>query len=231
MSAATIIAELGLSCPDSGSFYICQGAQTQFIGCCTVDPCADDTGDCPQDSLRYSSYSKDNYVSIPAENCASPHNSSSWYTCANADPPFIGCCASNPCNAGCSTDDLLAARIDDDPSNASVFLTPTTTGASSSSTGSAASSSASGDNDSTSLSTGAIVGVAIGSSFAALIAAIVLFFCYKRREKAKKANLLASVQPDPYATPGTYLPSPYQGELATGPHLSTQTTDSQLLHC
>lgn len=219
MSAVSIIAELGLTCPHGGSFYICQGAETQFLGCCTMDPCASGKGYCPQDSLRYSSYSKDNYISIPPENCDSPYNSSSWYTCSNADPPFMGCCASNPCNAGCSNDDLLAARVDDDPSNASVFLTATATTTSGStaisSAGSAATSSASSDNGSTSLSTGAIVGIAIGSSFTALIAAVVLFLCYKRREKAKKTDLIASGQPSPYGTPGAYLPSPYQDSFGS----------------
>lgn len=212
MSDTSVIAKLGLSCPEGGSFYVCKGAKTQFLGCCTVDPCSDGTGDCPQDSLRYSSYSKDSYISIPSENCASPHNSSSWYTCSNAEPPFLGCCASNPCNDGCSQDDLLAARVDDDPSNASVFLTATASSATSSTT-----STSDGEN-STSLSTGAIVGVAIGSSFAALIAAVLLFFCYKRRERSRKNELGASGQPENLGTPGLYVPSPYQGEFAALTH-------------
>ncbi|KUI54698.1 hypothetical protein VP1G_02124 [Cytospora mali] len=200
MSTASIIAELGLNCPDGGSFYICQGAGTQFLGCCTMDPCASGTGYCPQDSLRYSAYNKDSYVSIPEENCASPHNSSSWYTCANASPPFMGCCASNPCNEGCSQDDLLAARIGDDPAHASVFLTATAT---STSSGTTSTSAASGDDGSTSLSTGAIVGVAIGSALTALIAAILLFFWYKRREANKNKRLVSSGQ-------SNAIPSPYQ---------------------
>lgn len=206
MTVASRTTDLGLTCPSGGSFHVCQGAITQFIGCCAIDPCGDGNGDCPQEYLRYSSYSKDSYVNIPAQSCVSPYNSSSWYTCSNADPPFLGCCASNPCNAGCSADDLLAARLSDDSSDTGVFLTATASTA-------AATSASSGDHGSTSLSRGAIVGIAIGSALGVLIGAVALFFCYKRREKAKKDRLVAAGQPSPNGTPGTYLPSPYQGEL------------------
>ncbi|ROW01907.1 hypothetical protein VMCG_05531 [Cytospora schulzeri] len=230
MSAASTKTGLGLTCPDGGDFYVCQDAETQFLGCCTIDPCASGKGYCPQDSLRNSSYSKDSYISIPPENCASPYNSTSWYTCSGVTPPFMGCCASNPCrNNGCPSDDLLAARVDDDPSNASVFLTATGTAPSSTASSSA-------DNSSTSLSTGAIVGIAIGSSFTALIAAVILFLCYKRREKAKHV-LVAAGQSDAAqaGTPGMYLPSPYQDSfgspgLSPVPPYSVQLYSNEKMH-
>ncbi|ROW15083.1 hypothetical protein VPNG_03412 [Cytospora leucostoma] len=98
MSNESVIAKFGLSCPYGGSFFICEGAQTQFLGCCTEDPCAGDVGHCHQTSLRYSSFSKDRYLNIKRENCAYPYDWNTWWTCQGAQPPFMGCCASNPCN-------------------------------------------------------------------------------------------------------------------------------------
>lgn len=208
MSKGNPIADLGLSCPYGGSFYICKDAKYRFIGCCTENPCADGTGDCPQDALRYSSYNKDAYRDIPKESCVAPHNDSTWYTCQELVPPFMGCCASNPCaNGGCPAKDLLAARLDDEPTNAAPFLTSTSTSDASSSGGSG----------SGGLSTGAIVGVAIGSAVAVLIVVGILFFVYRRREKRRRDELAAKAQPNADGTPGVYMPSPYQDSMGSPP--------------
>ncbi|KAH8749318.1 hypothetical protein F5883DRAFT_694997 [Diaporthe sp. PMI_573] len=98
MSEGNAMADFGVSCPYGGTFYNCKDAESQFLGCCTENPCVDGTGYCPQPALRYSSYSQDSYRSIPPQNCVTPHNESSWYTCSGAVPPFMGCCASNPCS-------------------------------------------------------------------------------------------------------------------------------------
>ena len=203
MSEGNPMSDFGLSCPYGGTFYICKDAKSKFLGCCTEDPCVDGTGYCPQSALRYSSYSQDSYRSIPPENCVAPHNESTWYTCSGAVPPFMGCCASNPCTEdGCPVEDLLAARVDDDPTNAAPFLSSTST-----------SDASSGDGDSGGLSTGAIVGIAIGSALAVLIVVGILFFIYKRREKRRRDELAAKAQPNADGTPGVYMPSPYQGKL------------------
>lgn len=210
MSSGNPIADLGLSCPDGGSFYICKEAKSRFIGCCTENPCTDGTGDCPQSALRYSSFNKDAYRDVPQESCAAPHNESTWYTCTGISPPFMGCCASNPCaNEGCPAKDLLAARLSDEPTNAAPFLTSTST----------ADASSSSDNSSRGLSTGAIVGIAIGSALAVLIVVGILFFMYRRREKRRRDELAAKVQPNADGTPGIYMPSPYQGESMATPLL------------
>ncbi|KAI3393010.1 hypothetical protein diail_4889 [Diaporthe ilicicola] len=208
MSEGNPMADFGLSCPYGGTFYICKDAKSQFLGCCTEDPCADGTGYCPQNALRYSSYSQDSYRSIPQENCVAPHNESTWYTCSSAVPPFMGCCASNPCtNEGCPEEDLLAARVDDDPTNAAPFLTATSTSNASSSSGKV----------SGGLKTQAIVGIAVGSALAVLIAAAIVFCFYKRREKKRRDELAAGGQQNGDGTPGVYMASPYQDSMGSPP--------------
>lgn len=171
--------DLGLSCPAKGQFYACDTAKIRFVGCCTIDPCADGSGNCPQSSLASTSFSSDYYASIPPQNCAAPRNSSNWWTCAGSQP-FLGCCDINPCqNSGCPTASLLPAILSDDASNAEVFI------ASSTST-TAASPGSSGYT----LPLGAIIGIVIGC--AALVAIILAFVAYRcgwiRRKKQEKGN-------------------------------------------
>lgn len=187
---STSTSDLGLSCPSKGKFYVCENAAIRFIGCCTVDPCADGSGSCPQSSLAPTSFSSDHYDSIPAQNCAAPSNSSHWFTCKSSQP-FLGCCSVNPCeNSGCPTASLLAATLSDDASNAQVFLSEASSSASATPTPSASStpdSSSSGY----SLSLGAILGIAIGCT--ALIAILLALLAYRcgwlaRHRKQKEAN-------------------------------------------
>lgn len=204
MSESIAVADFGLSCPRGGKFYSlsCKDAHIQFIGCCTEDPCIDGTGICRQSALRYSSYSKDTYLKIDAQSCVAPYNKTSWYTCSSANPPFIGCCASDPCNSeGCPEEDLLAARVSDNATEAAPFLTSTSTSDASSSGGSG----------SGGLSKGAVAGIAVGSALAVLIVVGILFFFYRRREKRKPDELAAKAQSNADGTPGVYMPSPYQG--------------------
>ncbi|KAI0455597.1 hypothetical protein F5B21DRAFT_185477 [Xylaria acuta] len=120
------ISHLGLSCPFGGDFYICQGSKIQFLGCCDVDPCS--SSECPSSALHPAGFNAHRYDEIPSQSCVgSTSPSSSWYTCING-PTFLGCCASDPCNneGVCPEDNLMGARLADDRSSASVFLTATT---------------------------------------------------------------------------------------------------------
>lgn len=181
-------------CPQGGDFYVCQGKKTQFLGCCTSDPCSDGSGDCPQTSLRYTSYNADDYDAIPPEECVS---TGLWYTCSAISTAFMGCCLENPCrNNGCTQGNLTAARLSDITSDAAPFMT----------------SAAAASGDMKMLSTGAIVGIAIGASLGALILGILLFLFYRRHERRRELRRDELHQSTPGSTPGVYVPSPYQGK-------------------
>ncbi|KAF3354168.1 3-hydroxy-3-methylglutaryl-coenzyme A reductase [Verticillium dahliae VDG1] len=102
---------LGLSCPEGGHFYICEGDATEFIGCCNSNPCGDNDGNCPTSDLRVSSFSSNRYANIPAQSCDDARGARIWWTCRDNKPPFLGCCASNPCGEGCPQDHLIAAVL------------------------------------------------------------------------------------------------------------------------
>ncbi|KAG8161252.1 hypothetical protein KVR01_009516 [Diaporthe batatas] len=197
MSGTSAMADFGLSCPQGGTFYSCSEATHHFIGCCTENPCIDGTGYCPQTSLRYTSYNKDSYRSILPQSCVAPYNESTWYTCSEIDSPFMGCCSSNPCaDGGCPQKDLLAAQVSDIEENAAPFM---------------ASASSSGGG----LSKGAIAGIAVGCAAAVLIVVGILFLLYRRREKRRRDELASKAQPNAEATPGVYMPSPYQDSMGS----------------
>lgn len=190
----------GISCPNGGNFYVCQGNVTQFLGCCDVNPCSNGKGSCPDTSLHNISYSAAIYDLVPPQACV---DDGLWYTCKETSPPFMGCCLTNPCQTGgCYGNNVTAARLSDNTTYASAFETAT------------ASDPASSDSNShsSSLSTGAIVGIAIGGAVAALIVGVVLFCCYKRQAGKRRQRLVAQSQPGPNGTPGIYVPSPYQGK-------------------
>ncbi|PSR81732.1 hypothetical protein BD289DRAFT_32640 [Coniella lustricola] len=202
------VSSLGLTCPDGGHFYVCQGNTTQFLGCCAVDPCAAGTGSCPQASLRNTSYTSDDYESIPAQACVASSSSSSsssslplWYTCADTTPPFLGCCeGENPCvTGGCGgrNGTLTAARLSDNVTDALPFMTVT-------------SSSGQGDKM-VMLSTRATVGIAVGSALGALALGVILFLVYRRRERKKQAEEQQKATAGPNRMPTVYdMGTPYQ---------------------
>ncbi|KAI1097279.1 hypothetical protein F4804DRAFT_181851 [Jackrogersella minutella] len=185
-------ADLGLSCPSKGKFYVCDQADIRFIGCCTVDPCADGSGVCPQSDLAAASFSSDHYNDIPAQNCAQPNNATEWYTCKSSQP-YLGCCNVNPCSSsGCPTAALLPATLSDNTADAQVFLatsSPTPSGSSG-----------------YSLPLGAILGIALG--LAALVAVLLAIWAYKcgwlarRRNNGKEKDGAASH----YGSQGPYSP-------------------------
>ena len=212
-------ARYGLSCPTGGSFYICAEAETRFIGCCEEDPCSDENrGSCPDDALHPASFSASNYIDIPGQDCVEPYNTSTWWTCQGATPPFMGCCSENPCNEGCRRADLLPARLSDNEENAAPFLD------SSPPPSSTASTLPDADTEDTGSQTGLIVGVTMGG-IVVLIAGIALFLWRRRRrEKAQIAYNEDGVQSHPpqhQLPPGGDQPmsirdqySPYKGEQA-----------------
>lgn len=118
-----------LACPSGGDFYICQGNSTEFIGCCTSDPCADGSGSCPQADLEPATFNKLDYEGIVAQDCTDA--AADWYTCSALSTPFMGCCKSNACTntAGCPVDDLVAAELGN-ATQAKNFLTTTASTAS-----------------------------------------------------------------------------------------------------
>ncbi|KAI1094453.1 hypothetical protein F5B19DRAFT_59348 [Rostrohypoxylon terebratum] len=198
--------DLGLSCPNKGKFYVCDKAKIRFIGCCTVDPCADGSGSCPQDSLMPASFSSDHYDSISPQSCAAPNTTDSWYTCQFDQPPFLGCCSVNACaNNGCPIENLLPATLSDNNGNAQVFLN----------TGTPSSSSNSSEY---SLSLGAILGIALGCAAVVAIAlAIMAYRCgwlAKRRKQGKENDGTMSQ----YGGPSPYSPhaSPFQDASRLG---------------
>ncbi|KAI2618645.1 hypothetical protein GGS26DRAFT_602249 [Hypomontagnella submonticulosa] len=192
-------ADLGLSCPSKGQFYVCDKAEVRFIGCCTVDPCADGSGKCPQESLAAASFSSDHYDSIPPQNCAPPRNSSQWFTCKSAQP-FMGCCDINPCaNSGCPTKSLLPAVLSDNDDDAQVFISGPSSTASATPTPAPSSSS-------TTLPLGGILGIALGG--AAVVAIILVILAYRsgwlaRRRKHEKDINESTTH---YSGPGPYSP-------------------------
>ncbi|KAK3361952.1 hypothetical protein B0T24DRAFT_98779 [Lasiosphaeria ovina] len=136
---------LGITCPSGGAFYTCQNNATEFLGCCTSDPCRDGSGRCPVANLRPASFPAELYYDIPPQECGSSgagSGSSSdpaalWYTCALTDPPFLGCCTANPCSSGsCPSGSLAAAKLNSDAGARSPFLSKSTTDTASSSTSS-----------------------------------------------------------------------------------------------
>lgn len=212
------IATLDLVCPSEGDFYICQGNSTQFIGCCTSDPCAVD-GSCPQEHLRSSSFNGSYYNEIQPQACVT--SAAEWYTCNHETIPFLGCCSSNPCYAeGCPTDDLTSAKLSDNADDAAIFTTPvskftptvssisnTTLGmASAHGTSTTVETSPSGTQSSSSdLLLSAKIGIGVGAAAFVALCLTFLFFL-KRVLKEKRGRVLG--------TPGS-------AEIIVGPEQRT----------
>ncbi|KAK0702563.1 hypothetical protein B0T21DRAFT_321436, partial [Apiosordaria backusii] len=227
---ANIPSSLGASCPSGGTFYVCLGKKTEFVGCCTINPCTTgyqrEPGTCPEENLRPASFSKDSYLELPAQECASTDESALWYTCAYNSPPFLGCCKINPCvNKSCPTDQLVAARLSPDPDNRQIFVgaattttTSTTEPTSTSQSTSTATPTPTADNDprielstttpnsNSGLSPAAVGGIAAG--LAVLIIALIafIFFRWRRNLKQSRDNHATPFMTEP--GPGGYHPSP-----------------------
>ncbi|KAI8953202.1 hypothetical protein F4801DRAFT_598246 [Xylaria longipes] len=169
--------KFGLSCPEGGDFYICQDSPTRFIGCCDVNPCTQELdGRCPTPSLFNASFSATSGVKFLPQSCVNPFNSSIWYTCADARPPFLGCCTNDPCNNGCLAGHIVPATLSEDPANASQFMSPKTT------TGSSPSPTATSDE--VGESSNKRIGTIVGASLAGVVILLLVIGAYlwlKRR--------------------------------------------------
>ncbi|KAH6847235.1 hypothetical protein B0I37DRAFT_397498 [Chaetomium sp. MPI-CAGE-AT-0009] len=172
--------QYGVSCPSGGSFYICENNATEFVGCCTFDPCADDSGTCGHNNLRPASFrsDSDSYKDIPEQECSSLSMETKWYICANDKTNFMGCCHhANPCIAGsCQAGYIVPARLSSNTFEREAFIevmeasapafTPTSTAATS--------------NIESSSNTGTVVGITIASTIGAI--AILAFVVFKLSE-------------------------------------------------
>jgi hypothetical protein len=173
----------GVSCPNStGSFYVCEKKPIRFVGCCTVDPCKTEDGNCPDDELVTTSFDQYSYNQLQKQDCVSDDPDVEWYTCAANNPPFMGCCAVNPCAEGeCPDRELYAAKLNDDDKLAALFLPDDY------------------KKDGGGLSTGATAGIGVGAALGGIaIISVLVFFFLKRRKRNQQeaAAATAATQPD-----------------------------------
>ena len=205
----------GLSCPSGGNFYICQGNATEFIGCCTTNPCADGSGKCPTEDLRTSSFSADSYEDLPRQDCDDSRSFNIWYTCKFNQPPFVGCCNTNPCAEGsCPKEDLVPAKLSGDTGLRQLFLSPTVTGSSASSTATAESQVQVTHNGG--LSAGAIGGIVAGAAVVLIMVVGALMYrcgfnAKWRRERKADWPLMSGY--DGETGDMATVSSPYSGKL------------------
>ncbi|KAH7263067.1 hypothetical protein BKA59DRAFT_520091 [Fusarium tricinctum] len=115
--------QLGLRCPYGGLFYICSTDPVRFIGCCSINPCGARKGLCPDQHLNPASFDKARGGDIPPQGCVNDNVDVAWHNCPGTEPPFLGCCAVDPCSRGsCPRKELRAAKLSDKTKNAEEFL-------------------------------------------------------------------------------------------------------------
>ncbi|MCJ1419886.1 hypothetical protein MMC32_006242 [Xylographa parallela] len=105
------------SCPTGGSFFACDYG-SMFVGCCTGDnPCGD--AGCSAGDLQPASFVASAYGTFADQLC---NAGSQWYTCAGANPSFMGCCQSDACsNNGCPAQDLTPGILQSVPALNSAY--------------------------------------------------------------------------------------------------------------
>ncbi|KAL1646081.1 hypothetical protein SLS58_003501 [Diplodia intermedia] len=173
------------SCLSGGTWYSC-GAGSRFVGCCTSDPC--NSRGCSDGNLRAASFNASAYSDFPDAEC----DSGRFWTCASTDPPFLGCCKVDACqaegNAGCPDEDLTAAHLPNNDALASAYSP--TGGPSSTATATASATGSSESSDGSSASTAGIVGGVIGAVVVLLF--VIGALLWRRRSKKKKAAAAAA---------------------------------------
>ncbi|KAF9875342.1 hypothetical protein CkaCkLH20_07162 [Colletotrichum karsti] len=212
-----------LSCPKGGNFYICAGNATEFIGCCNSNPCTNG-GKCPSKDLVVSSFSLDVYSAIKQQDCDVAAGKNDWYTCKNEGTnsfPFIGCCASNPCEEPdglCPKNNLVPAKLSSDPVNRAFFAEKVSSTTPSPSASSTPGSSGGG------LATGAIVGIAIGAAVAVGLIIAVIWRCgwhARKRNERRQPKWEAATQaghPEMGFASTPQSPSPYEPSRSPIPY-------------
>ena len=108
-------------CPSNSTFLACNYG-TRFLGCCLSTLSSNEvcgTG-CPTSSLTPLSFEKQYYNQVTSGTCA--NSEGKWYTCPDVDPPFLGCCKSNPCQpGGCPAASLVAASLSEDQAQQAAY--------------------------------------------------------------------------------------------------------------
>ncbi|KAF4451598.1 hypothetical protein F53441_5454 [Fusarium austroafricanum] len=117
------IKDLGLSCPSGGDFYICNNDPQRFIGCCDTNPCGARKGLCPDQHIKPASFNETLQHEFLPQACINDNADVKWYTCSETTPPFLGCCAVDPCVVGtCPRKELRAAKLSGKTNNVEDFL-------------------------------------------------------------------------------------------------------------
>ncbi|KAL7800251.1 hypothetical protein V8C37DRAFT_364634 [Trichoderma ceciliae] len=202
------IVDLGLACPKSSSFYICEDQPTRFMGCCTINPCTTHDGLCPDDDIRPASFSANAYDRILAQDCLDP--GFLWYTCRDSSPPFMGCCSQMACEAsGCPVGKVGAASLSGNAKQAAPFLSSGTSTPTASTTSRAVSTTLSTSSTTesaapqqstqppagppsvhTGLSKGAIGGISVAVVAGACILALVALWALRLRKKRQSSRAI-----------------------------------------
>ena len=107
------------SCPAELPFYACDYG-TRFLGCC-ADGAGDEVCATGCDNVRAATFDGNYYSSVTQNDCNDTGGHILWYTCEGTSPPFMGCCANNPCANGCRQEDLFAAQLSIDQKEKAAF--------------------------------------------------------------------------------------------------------------
>ncbi|KAF2101712.1 hypothetical protein NA57DRAFT_73149 [Rhizodiscina lignyota] len=179
------------SCPSGGQWYVCDSDTSKFVGCCATDPCHSKNG-CPAGNLKPASFDAQYEGQFHDQQCSAGR----FWTCATTDPPFLGCCESNPCQPdNCPSGNLTAAFLSNDPDAAADFL------------GSTAQSSRSG------LSPGAIAGIAVGGLVGLILIAVIAWLWRRTSRFNQKCN---SNIPEASKTNDTHITTVNMAEKRVG---------------
>ncbi|KAK0702686.1 hypothetical protein B0H67DRAFT_594940 [Lasiosphaeris hirsuta] len=103
---------LEISCHYGGSFFVCDHNTTEFVMCCTINPCAGGQGLCLPDSLYNVSFPQQRFDDIPRLEYA--RERTFWYIYNFTSPPFLGCCKKDACITSYEKTALLPAKLGND---------------------------------------------------------------------------------------------------------------------
>ncbi|KAH6623678.1 hypothetical protein F5144DRAFT_595803 [Chaetomium tenue] len=189
------IPNTGARCPDGGSFYICENNATEFVGCYILDPCADGSGKCAHDDLR------------PASSGATTTTKSRNKSAAVAAPRQNGYMAparlsSNDSDRAAFLEEVLKAEVSASASS-STTATTSTGSASGSHTEPTADTASAATGGAGGLHTGAVVGITLASTLAAI--AILAFLVFKCRSGFSELQVVA---------PGQGITGPVNGPIS-----------------
>ncbi|KAL6720914.1 hypothetical protein ACLMJK_000013 [Lecanora helva] len=152
-------------CPSNSTFFACDYG-TRFLGCCLSTHSSNEVCGigCPPSSLTSLSFDKQYYNRVTEGSCGSSEGK--WYTCPDSDPPFLGCCKSNPCQpGGCPYGGLVPATLSENQAQQAAYA-PAIEGPSSISSSTSRSSATS---SSAPLTTSAIAATTVASTATAAV--------------------------------------------------------------